>query len=102
MKKYYPPVDYNYIQLIGALGCLYDNDVELDYLEIIKELREICSKRNEGDDAMMNEFYSKIKELHSKYRKMCLELGLIRTGELFNKDDASNLMRFYELENINS
>ena len=79
-------VGNDYEQLIGALGCLLKNGYEIlprDELHAI--LRKIC---REGDN-------DKVYELKRKYRRECLDKGIIKIGYLFNQDDSDYLHRNY-------
>lgn len=77
--------DYN--QLIGALGRLASHNIEIpEPLEIREKLRVMCRYAD-------NELCSK---MHKKYRRLCLDLGLIEIGYLFGKDDADFLQRYTE------
>lgn len=77
-----------YERLCGALGCLKNHDIPLDYEQIKQELIEIFRQSSVDENYCLDESTEmKIKALHRKYRTLCLQLQLIRVGELFGKCD---------------
>ena len=76
-----------YQQLCGALGALKTANVELDWTAINEELKAIARL---GKNPL--EMNSAAEPLLRRYRDMCLEMGLIQRGELFNLDDCVPLV----------
>ncbi len=82
----------NYLQLLGSLKALQDNDVKLDYENIAKELFKMC-RTGVCDDRRSSaqypeETHTKARQMLRKYRNMCLDLGLIKIGQLWSLKDC--------------
>ena len=79
----------SYDQLCGALGVLKSAGVEMDWSAINEQLKSIA-RLNTSESAMaMNQA---AQPLLRQYRDMCLELGLIRQGQLFDRHDCRPLV----------
>jgi hypothetical protein len=74
----------NYEQLCGALGVLKSAGVDLPWVEINDQLRAVARLNIAEREAAA-------ESLLRQYRNMCLERGLIRSGELFNISDCVSL-----------
>ena len=94
MNKYY--------QLCGALGVLKQNDgVDLDWVEIKEQMRDLGRRvgiahfgdpiANTVATGFTDPVHEEVRAIHRKYRDMCLELGLIQRGYLFDDHDAAAL-----------
>lgn len=80
-------MNYYYDQLCGALGLLKQNGADLPWKGLNDTLRSVA--REHGP---YNCDTDEIIALHRQYRKECINLGLIRIGELFRLDDARPLI----------
>lgn len=76
-----------YQQLCGALGALKTAGADLDWTAINEELKSIARL---GKNPL--EMNTAAEPLLRRYRDMCLEMGLIKRGELFNLDDCVPLV----------
>lgn len=74
----------NYEQLCGALGALKTSGVKLDWKKINNELLEIAKNQ-----ITVN---TEAEPLLRKYRRLCLDIGIIRPGELFCLNDCVPLI----------
>lgn len=73
---------YMYEQLCGAIGCLYEHGaLGCDLHAVKNNLKEIC---REGNDFV-------VSALQKKYRRQCLDLGIIEIGQLFDIYDAQKV-----------
>lgn len=75
---------FQWNQLAGALGVLKTNGHALPWAEIDQQLRTLAAAGAESDKT--------VRELHRKYRDMCLERHLIEPGYLFNEHDCIPLI----------
>lgn len=88
----------NYMQLAGALGLLKLNDVDLDWTSLEVQMRDLGRRlgvAEYGDPStgtpptgFTDPVHAEIDAMHRTYRDMCLKLGLIRIGELFDAHDC--------------
>lgn len=77
---------YYYTQLAGSLGMLKSNGVNLPWSEINEKLLQIAADNGMECDT------DEVRQMHQKYREMCVKLGLINIGELFNDRDCIPLI----------
>lgn len=87
----------NYDQLCGALGVLKANGATLPWEEIDATMRDIGRRLGIAMDAeegkgIFDPVHDEIAVLHRKYRKMCMDAGFIRKGELFDEHDCIPLI----------
>lgn len=83
-------MNHDYNQLCGALGLLASHGVELDRPAITANLRAIAIRLGNAYERgdIHDPVYVELRQMHRHYRDRCLQLGLIRSGYLFDLHDA--------------
>lgn len=89
---------HTYVQLCGALGLLKLNGVKLDWPEINARMLDLGRRLGTayfGDPiagtpatGFADPVYIELREMHHKFRGLCLSFKLIERGQLFDDHDC--------------